>query len=67
MQGNESKMVILDFVLAKKRIGTLGFVTNWGRINVSMSRAQYFQVFVGDLAAAAGKSQRYRLRIRILR
>ena len=52
MQGNESPMVITDFVLAKKRVGKIGFVTNRGRINVSMSRAQYFQVFVGDLAAA---------------
>ena len=68
MKGNESKMIILDFVLARKRIGKLAFVTNRGRIDVSMSRAQYFQVFVGDLvAAAAGKSQRYRLRVRILR
>ena len=67
MQGNESKIVILDFVLAKKRIGKLGFVTNRGRINVSMSHAQYFQVFVGDLAATAGRSQQCSLRVPILR
>ena len=52
MQGNESPMVITDFVLARKRVGKFGFVTNRGRINLSMSRAQYFQVVVGDLAAA---------------
>ena len=33
-------------------MGKFGFVTNRGRIDVSMSRAQYFQIFVGDLAAA---------------
>ena len=52
MQGSESPMVITDFVMAQKRTGKFGFVTNKGRINVSMSRAKFFQVFVGDLAAA---------------
>ena len=55
MQGNESQMVITDFVMAKKRKGKFGFVTNRGRINVSMSRAKCFQVFVGDLTAADPK------------
>ncbi len=52
MQGNEAPMVIVDIVLAKKRIGRYGFVGNKGRLNVSVSRAKFFQVFVGDLAAS---------------
>ena len=52
MQGNEAPMVIVDIVLAQKRKGRYGFVANRGRLNVSVSRAKYFQVFVGDVAAA---------------
>ena len=51
MQENEAPMVVVDCVLAKKRLGSYGtwgangFVTNRGRINVSVSRTKYFQVF----------------------
>ena len=41
-------MVIVDFVLAKKREGRWGFLTNRGRINVSVTRAKFLQVLVGD-------------------
>ena len=41
MQGNEAPMIILDMVLAKMRIGRYGFVTNKGRLNVSVSRANF--------------------------
>ena len=51
MQGNEAPMIILDMVLAKMRKGRYGFVTNKGRLNVSVSRAKFFQVVVGDSAA----------------
>ena len=53
MQSNESKLVILDFILAKSVSESLGPVIIWGRIIISMSRAQYFKEFVGDLVAAA--------------
>ena len=55
MQGNEAPMIILDMVLAKMRKGRYGFVTNKGRLNVSVSRAKFFQVVVGDSAAAPEK------------
>lgn len=51
MQGGEAPMVIIDNVLAKLRKGNYGFMINRGRINVSVSRAQFFQVFVGDIKA----------------
>ena len=38
MQGGEANMVIVDFVLAKRRKGRHGFLTNRGRINVSITR-----------------------------
>ena len=51
MQGGESPMVIVDSVLAKRRKGRYGFMINRGRINIAVSRAKYFQVFVGDMNA----------------
>ena len=51
MQGHEAAMIILDMVIAKMREGRYGFVTNKGRLNVSVSRAKFFQVVVGDSAA----------------
>ena len=55
MQGNEAAMTILDMVLAKMRKGRYGFVTNKGRLNVSVSRAMFFHVVVGDSAAVPEK------------
>ena len=47
MQGGGAEMVIVDFALAKRRKGRYGYLTNCGRINVSVTRAKYFQVLVG--------------------
>ena len=42
IQGGRAAMVIVDFVLTKRRIGRYGFFTNHGHINVSVTRAKYF-------------------------
>ena len=44
-------MVIVDFVLAKRRKGRYGFLTNRGRLNVAVTRAKFFQVLIGDCNA----------------
>ena len=51
MQGGEANMVIVDLVLAKRRSGRYGFLTNRGRINVGVTRARFFQVLIGDCNA----------------
>ena len=51
MQGGEANMVIVDFVVAKRRKGRYGFLTNRGRINVAVTRAKFFQVLIGDCNA----------------
>ena len=51
MQGGEANMVIVDLVLAKRRKGRYGFLTNRGRINVGVTRAKFLQVLIGDCDA----------------
>ena len=48
MQGGGAEMVIVDFALAKRRKGRYGFLTNRGRINVSVTRASTSRYSLGD-------------------
>lgn len=48
-QGYENDCIIFDFVIAKARLGTLGFVTNAGRITVGVSRPRNLQIYIGEL------------------
>ena len=43
IQEKKALMVVIDFILAKKRLGYYSFVANGGRINVSVSSAKSLQ------------------------
>lgn len=54
-QGQENDCIILDLVLAKKRVGGPGIVSDAGRLSAALTKCKNMQITIGDLHCLDGE------------